>query len=455
MVYKSPIWHPCSQMKDYESVAPIAIWRAEGSYLILKDGSKVIDAIASWWCKSLGHQHPRLKKALLQQTEKFEHVILANTTHEIIEQLSEALTQLLPALNKVFYASEGSSAIEIALKMSVHARQITGEHTRKHFIALQNGYHGETVGALSVSDVGLYRAPYQSLLFNTHFVEEIPYVTGVHDPLWLNCDEHWQRIEKQLAPYADTATALLVEPIVQGAGGMKIYSQAFLKHLHQWARDHHIHFIADEIMTGIGRTGKMLAVEYANIEPDMLCLSKGLTSGWLPFSAVLVHEDIYQLFYDDYATGKAFLHSHTYCGNALAASVALEVLRIFKEENICEEACVLGKYMLQKMQSIANETGILKNVRGMGAIVAAEVLNPDERRLGFEIFKQALSQGALLRPLGNTLYWLPPLNTSFSTIDALAEITQSCIVRSTHAIYKYNSLIQNRINDHFQRLKPA
>src|SRR3990167_6262393 len=164
MVYKSPIWHPCSQMKDYESVAPIAIWRAEGSYLILKDGSKVIDAIASWWCKSLGHQHPRLKKALLQQTEKFEHVILANTTHEIIEQLSEALTQLLPALNKVFYASEGSSAIEIALKMSVHARQITGEHTRKHFIALQNGYHGETVGALSVSDVGLYRAPYQSLL---------------------------------------------------------------------------------------------------------------------------------------------------------------------------------------------------------------------------------------------------------------------------------------------------
>ena len=294
------------------------------SHLHLHDGRKIIDAISSWWCKSLGHQHPRLKRALLAQVEKFEHVILANTTNETIVHLTEKLAQLMPSLNKVMYASDGSCAVEMAMKMSLHARQIEGKHQRKLFIALENGYHGETAGALSVSDLGLYRAPYQDMLFDTKLILSLPYVTGAHDPLWSDCESHWEKIENQLKPFAESATAVILEPIMQGAAGMKIYSQDFLKRLRHWTHEHGIHLIADEIMTGIGRTGKMLACEHANIEPDFICLSKGLTSGWLPLSAMLTRSAIYDLFYDDYASGKSFLHSHTHSGNVLAASVAIE-----------------------------------------------------------------------------------------------------------------------------------
>jgi adenosylmethionine-8-amino-7-oxononanoate aminotransferase len=418
------IWHPCSQMKDYEIFKPLIIAGASQSYFHLQDGRKVIDAISSWWCKSLGHQHPRIKRALLAQVEKFEHVILANTTNETIVDLSERLARLMPALDKVMYASDGSCAVEMAMKMSLHAREITGEHERKLFIALENGYHGETIGTLSVSDLGLYRAPYQSVLFDTKLISGLPYVTGEQDALWNNCEAQWNEIVKTLEPFAETATAVILEPIVQGAAGMKIYSQDFLKRLRAWTAQHSIHLIADEIMTGIGRTGKMLACEHAGIEPDFICLSKGLTGGWLPLSAMLTRSSIYNLFYDDYANGKSFLHSHTHSGNVLAASVAIEVLKIMQEENLCARAVDVGKIMRDHMQAIADETGKLANVRGIGAMVAADlVCDEPGRRYGFEIYQKAVELGALLRPIGNTLYWLPPLNVEAETLAELREIT--------------------------------
>lgn len=420
------IWFPCSQMKDYETLPPIAVKSAKGSLLTLEDDTTIIDAVSSWWCKSLGHRHPRLQNALINQLEQFEHIIGTNTVNETLTLLSEKLATLQPELDKVFYASDGSMAVEIALKMSLHARLLESKPKKKQFIALENGYHGETLGTLSVSDVGLYKAPYRDYCFNTTFLGPLPYVTSTEDPLWTDAKAHWEVIEKKLTPLVDTTTAIIVEPLVQGACGMKIYSLDFLERLSQFAKANDIHLICDEIMTGFSRTGKTLAIHHGNIQPDFVCLSKGLTGGNLALSAVLTSNDIYQLFYDDYETGKAFLHSNTYCGNALAASIAVEVLNIHEEEDINKQASLLGGLMYKEMRRVSESVDCLTNVRQLGAIVAAEI-NIDKPRPGFKLFEAALKHGAFIRPLGNTLYWLPPLNTPEHIIQKLANITIEAI----------------------------
>ena len=421
------IWHPCSQMKDYETLKPLEVIGANGCYITLANGNKLIDANSSWWCKLLGHQHPRLKAAIKKQMERFEHVALTNLTNATIVTLSEKLAQLTSNLDKVFYASDGACAIEIAMKMSLHSRKIAGDKKRTQFMALENGYHGETIGALSVSDIGIYRDPYRSMLIDTNFLSPLPYVLNTQDPLWQDSQFYWERIEKKLAPFSETLTAILVEPIVQGAGGMKIYAQDFLKRLRAWTKQHHIHLIADEIMTGMGRTGKMLACQHADIEPDFLCLSKSLTGGWLPLSAVLTHQSIYDLFYDDYKKGKSFLHSHTYSGNALAASVAIEVLNLIEEENVVEKANQVGQTMYENMLTIADDTKKLSHVRSIGAMVAADLICYPRERVGFEIYKKAIALGAFMRPLGNTIYWLPPLSMDVDTLTKLKIITEQAI----------------------------
>ena len=423
------LWHPCSQMQDYEKFLPLHVVNAHGPYLELADGRLIIDAISSWWCKALGHGHPRLKDALIKQIHSFEHVILANTTNTTIVDLSEKLASLTKTLKKVFYASDGSSAIEIALKMSLHARQIQGQPQRNRYVALTNGYHGETLFALSVSDLGLYKQPYQNIVVDTLFIRDLPYVSGIDDPLWQDCGDYWWRIEAQLNQHADTITAIIIEPVVQGVGGMLIYSQDFLCRLRMWAHAHDIHLIADEIMTGLGRTGTALACNHAGIEPDFLCLGKGLTGGFLPLSAVLMTPTIYDLFYADYALGRSFLHSHTFSGNALAASVALECLQVLEEENIYARVQTNASYMRTLMQQLADETGKLTNVRGIGAIVAADlVVTNQQDRIGYQVYQHAVKYGALLRPLGNTICWLPPLNINNSVLTELQTITRRAIM---------------------------
>lgn len=421
------IWHPCSQMKDYETFQPLNIVKARGEYLYLENGQKIIDAISSWWCKSLGHNHPHLKKALLAQLEQFEHVILANTTNSTIQKLSEKLVALMPALQKIFFAGDGSCAVEIALKMSLHWRKIHGQNKKTKFMTLRNAYHGETAGAMSVSDLGIYRHAYQELLFDTIIIDPIPYVSGVEDPLWHDASEAWNIFLQKYQP--DEVTAIIVEPIIQGAAGMQIYSADFLKRLSAWAKQNNIHLIADEIMTGFGRTGKMFACEHANITPDFLCIGKGLTSGWLPLSVVMTHDAIYQAFYDDYEKGKSFLHSHTFSGNALAASIALAVLEVFEQENILAHTNKIAAIMRENMQAIANDTKKIHSLRSIGAIVAADLSNPNNiPRLGYQLYQKAIKQGVLLRPLGNTIYWLPPLNTAEMVLTELKSITQAVLL---------------------------
>ena len=422
----STIWHPCSQMKDYESFPPLPITSATGPHLQLADGSQLIDAISSWWCKSLGHRHPRLQAALIEQSRIMEHAILANTTNEAIVACSEAILSLSPAHDKVMYASDGSCAVEIALKMAIHAQQLKGQSQRTQFMALKNGYHGETALTLSVSDVGLYKAPYAPLLQDVPYIDPQILTTGPSDPNWDQPipEASWAEILKQLKPHAATTAAIIFEPIVQGAGCMTMYHPDVLRRLRAYSQEHGIFLIADEIMTGIGRTGKMLACEHAGIHADFVCLSKGLTGGYLPFSAVMIPQFIYDLFYDDYDTGKAFLHSHTYTGHALGARVATETLKIMQEESICLQSEYNGNLMRQLMQELADETGLLGPVRQIGSLVAAELTGKaDTPRGGYQLYREAVKHGALLRPLGNTVYWMPPLNTPTEVLHELQKIT--------------------------------
>lgn len=424
------VWHPCSQMKDYEVFPPVEVAAAAGSRLILKDGSTVLDATSSWWCKTLGHGHPRLRAALIRQAETFEHVISANTTNETLVDLSEQLAGLCPPLNKVFYGGDGSTAVEIALKMALHAQSIRGREQRTRFLALENGYHGESGLALAVSDLGIYRRPYAAVLPEPAILNGMPYVTGPEDPLWNDCGAVWPTLERELDRHRETAAALILEPVLQGAGGMRVYSPDLLRRLRAWTQQHDILLIADEILTGFWRTGEALAIHHAGIVPDLLCLSKGLTAGWMPFSATLVHPDLYDLFYADYGTGRDFLHSNTYSGNALGAAVAREALSIYAEPGFGAATAAFSANLHAAWKQVVTATGALENVRMLGGMVAADLKLPEalrDQRVGFGLFREAMAHGALLRPLGNTVYWLPPLNTPVADVDQLAEITAASI----------------------------
>lgn len=424
------IWHPCTQMKDFERVPPLIIQEAKGSYLYTDKGP-LIDAISSWWCKSLGHGHPVILEAISRQMNQFEHVIAANTTHPSLVELGEKLADISNKKH-LYFACDGSSAVEIALKLALHAKQIQGEPSRNQFIALKNGYHGETFGALAVSDLGIYKEPYQSGCgLQCHFIEAGPSISSINDPAWQNAEAHWQQCLLKLEAIKDQVCAVIVEPLIQGGGGMFCYSADFLKRLGLWAKDNGIYFIADEIMTGMGRTGEWLACHYAAIEPDLICLSKGLTSGTLPLSLVLIDEAIYQLFYEEedyqnqqHQPQRSFLHSHTHSGNAMSIAAALATIRVMESEGINEQAKVLSKYMQRLFWDMAETSQKITNVRCLGAMVAGDLLPLEGRQsVGSLVYEEALKQGVLLRPIGNTLYWMPPLNTGLDTMDALAEAT--------------------------------
>lgn len=423
------LWHPGNALKDFEKNPPFIVKKARGSFIEGTDGHRIIDGISSWWCKTLGHNHPRLKSALIKQIHEFEHVINATSTNQILVDLSELLVSLVPGMGKVFYASDGSNSIEIALKMSLHSRYNQGESTKKKFFSLDNGYHGETCGALSVTHLNKVKQVYHSLLFDCFSIQEIPYVNTPHEDLWNNCQDHWNKVQGFLETHHHEITAIIFEPIVQGAGNMKIYSQDFLRRLRAWTKGHNIHLIADEIMTGIGRTGKMFACEHAEITPDFMCLSKGLTSGWLPFSAVLTTNEIYDCFYGKIKSDKVFYHSHTHSGNVLGACLALETLKIMTEDFDWEELNGKSTYLLHSLQEVADVTKILSNVRGIGMIAAVDieenVYTPKRMK---EMIQIAFQKGALLRPLGKTVYWLPPLNIEKKTIDELKDITQNALM---------------------------
>jgi adenosylmethionine-8-amino-7-oxononanoate aminotransferase len=445
-------WHPCSQMRDYREFPPLEIVGAHGSRLRLGDGREILDAISSWWCKALGHGHPHLAAALRAQQEAFEHVITANTTSAHLVRLCERLLAAANGLpppawgaaapagrapghfGKVFLADNGSTAVEIALKMALQAQAQRGAPGRTRFAALENGYHGETVGTLSVGDLGLYADPYRALFFPVTRLDRLPYRAGPHDPAWLDAGAEWPALAAALDARADTLAAIVYEPVLQAAGGMLFFSPDLLRRLRRWADDHGVFLIADEIAAGMGRLGAVLASHLADgpgrtattALPDFAVLSKGLTAGVLPLSAVLTTDAIYALFDADYGARRAFLHSNTYTGNALAVAVANAVLDVFAADDILGRVAARGPRLRAALEAIAVGRPYLGPVRACGMVAAVDIRAADGRardpraRTGYRVYREAVRRGALLRPLGDTMYLFPPLTVGD---DELGEMT--------------------------------
>jgi len=410
------IWHPCTQMKDHEFLPLIPIKEGKGVYLFDFDGNRYIDAISSWWVNLFGHSNEYINSKVKEQIEKLEHVIFAGFTHEQIVKLSERLVKITPkGLNKCFYADNGSSAIEVALKMSFHYHKNKGR-IKPLFVSLKNSYHGETIGALSVGDVELYKDTYEEILIKTI---QAPTPKDMSEAAAIDAAKDLEAIfEKN----KDLVSAFIIEPLVQCAGYMHMYHPLYLKLSYDLCKKYGIHFIADEIAVGFGRTGEMFACEQAGISPDFICLSKGLTGGYLPLSVVLTTDEIYGAFYCDYNQYKAFLHSHSYTGNPLACSAANATLDIFENDNVLEKNRVKIEYLSKKIEKFKDLKNV-KEVRQTGMIAAIELqgYKPQER-VGLKVYQYGLKNGVLLRPLGHVIYFMPPYIITFEEIDKMINV---------------------------------
>ncbi len=431
------IWHPCTQMKDHETYPPICIERGQGIYLFDREGRAYIDAISSWWVNLFGHANTRIIQAVGKQLSRLEHVIFAGFTHAPAEELAERLLALAPTgLTRVFFADNGSCAVEAALKMSHASWRNRGQPEKKRFIYLQNGYHGETMGALSVCGDKLYAAPFRPL-----FVEQIE----VAGPDCLGCPYGQSRetcdapcfafMQEAIDRHAKELSGVIVEPLVQCAGNFRMYPPVYLAKLRQATLAAGIHFIADEIAVGFGRTGTMFACEQAGVSPDFMCLSKGITSGALPLSCVLTTDAVFDAFYHDYVDDMAFLHSHSYTGNPLACAAAVETLRIFEDEDVINANRPKIAHLQAAVRQRFSGHKHVADIRSTGWITAVELMaDPASKtpfdwkaRLGLQIYRQALSRGALLRNLGDTIYFMPPYVITLEEIDRLTDIALDAV----------------------------
>lgn len=431
------IWHPCSQMKDYEEFLPIVIERGNGSYLYDINGKEYIDIISSWWCNLLGHSNEKINAAIKKQLDKLEHVIFANFTHEPVINLCQKLVKVLPkGLCKFNFSDNGSASVECALKMAFQYMHQTGRPQKRKFMCLTDGYHGETLGALSVGTMDLYAKIYKPMLMESIQIEapncyRCPYGKNRED---CNC-ECFIRVEETFENFASETCALILEPLLQGSAGMRIYPPLYLKKMRKICTQYDVLLIFDEIATGFGRTGKMFAADHANISPDIMTLSKGLTAGYMPMAITVTTQEIYDAFYDDYLSQKAFMHSHTYSGNPLGSACANAVLDILMNDNILDLASENSKYLNSKLKEELLDHKNIGEIRSLGLINAMELVNGKdtkesflaEKRVGYEIYKEAIKKGLILRPLGNVLYFNPPLNTERYTYDKAIEICKDSI----------------------------
>ncbi|MGA0027182.1 MAG: adenosylmethionine--8-amino-7-oxononanoate transaminase [Steroidobacteraceae bacterium] len=426
------VWHPCTQMKDHETLPLVPIARGEGPWLYDFDGRRYLDAISSWWVNLFGHCNPTINAALKEQLGRLEHVILAGFTHEPVLELSERLVKLLPeGLTRCFYADNGSAGVEVAVKMSYHYWLNRGQPAKRRFVTLSNSYHGETLGALSVGDVALYKQVYQPLLLDVITVPSPDCYTREAGEDW---ESHSRRMfahmEATLERHAHEVAAVIVEPLVQCAGGMRMYHPVWLSMLREACDRHGVHLIADEIAVGFGRTGTLFACEQASIRPDFICLSKGLTSGYLPLSVVVTTEDVFDAFYDDYTKLSAFLHSHSFTGNPLACTAALATLDLFASGQVLERNRTLAARMARAAAPLADHPCV-GEVRQTGMILAIEMVRDRlgrqpfdwRERRGLRAYRHALSREVLLRPLGNVLYWMPPYVLTDEEVDLLGVVT--------------------------------
>jgi len=424
------LWHPCSQMKDHEWLPMIPVRRGRGVWLEDFDGKRYLDAISSWWVNLFGHSNPVINAAVSDQLESLEHVILAGFTHEPVVRLSERLVEITPpGLSRCFFADNGSSAVEVALKMSFHYWRNCGRPRKTRFIKLSNSYHGETLGALALGDVPLYTETYSALLMDT---------ITVPSPDCFNREpgeskeqytrRQFEKMEEALAANAETVCAVIIEPLIQCAGNMRMYDPVYLELLRNACDRHGVHLIADEIAVGFGRTGTLFACEQAGISPDFMCLSKGLTGGYLPLSVVVTGNGIYDAFYDDYDTLRAFLHSHSFTGNPLGCAAALATLGIFEKQDVIGDNRVLSRMMAAAVAGLEDHPHVAE-VRQCGMALAIEMIcnkekrehYPWQERRGLSVYRHGLASGVLLRPMGDVVYFMPPYVITPEEIGLMAE----------------------------------
>jgi adenosylmethionine---8-amino-7-oxononanoate aminotransferase len=436
----SVVWHPCTQMAEHPDTLPlIPIRRGHGVWLEGVDGKRYLDAVSSWWTNLFGHAEPRIAAAIAAQAHELEHVIYAGFSHEPGLKLAEALVDAAPSgLSRVFYADNGSAAVEIALKMSFHHFYNRGDFKRTKFISLNNGYHGETLGALSMGDIPLYRKVYAPLLLEPLFA---PSPDAYDSDAGESAEHYALRMAEKLAAlfeqHSGEICALILEPLVQCAGGMRMHHPVYLKHARKICTQHGAHLIADEIAVGFGRTGTLFACEQASISPDFMCLSKGLTGGFMPMSAVLTTQHVYESFLD-VSRERAFLHSHSYTGNPLACAAALASLTIFNSDDVLEKNKITAHKMAAYAEIFKQHTHVAE-VRQTGMILAIEMVQdkktktpfaPSERR-GLRAYQHAIAKGVVLRPLGDVLYWMPPYCIDDEALQYLSNVTASALHEAT------------------------
>jgi adenosylmethionine-8-amino-7-oxononanoate aminotransferase len=432
-------------MREHPDTLPLVpIARGEGAYLIGHDGRRYLDAVSSWWTNLFGHAEPRIGAAIARQAGQLEHVMLAGFTHEPAVELAEKLLAIAPRqsdrppLAKVFYADNGSAGVEVALKMAFHYFHNRGETRRTRFIALENGYHGETIGALAVGDIPLYRRVYAPLLAEALFVPSPDaYLAGPGESAEDRARHAADALANLLDQHPGEICAVVLEPRVQCAGGMRMHHPEYLKRVRQLCDANGVFLIADEIAVGFGRTGTMFASEQSGVMPDLLCLSKGLTGGFLPLAAVLTTQSIYDAFLDD-SRERAFLHSHSYTGNPLACAAALATLRIFEEDGTLARNLATAAKM-SAMAAPFSELSHVADVRQAGMIVAFELTQngdkgtpfPASARIGLRAYRAALARGVVLRPLGDVLYWMPPYCADDEQLALMAKTTLEAIEEAT------------------------
>lgn len=430
------IWHPCSQMKDYEEFPPPIIERAQGAWLYDTEGNAYLDIVSSWWANLLGHANETINARLKEQLDRLEHVIFANFSHRPAIELAERLAELVPpGLTKFHFNDNGSAAVEAALKMAFQYCNQTGRTTKTRFMCFTESYHGETIGALSVGSMDLFAEIYKPMLMENIRVEapdcyRCPY-GKTRDCCACEC---FEQAERTFAEHGEETAAMIIEPLLQGSAGMRIYPDLYLRKLRALCTEYDVLLIADEIATGFGRTGALFATGRAGITPDIMCLSKGLTGGYLPMSLTIVKEKIYDAFYADWSEGKAFMHSHTYAGNPLGCTAALAVLDILERDHILEQAAATAEWLTVRLTETFGDHPHIGEIRHIGLIHAVELVAdretkrpfPSGRRLGYEIYRRALQHGLVLRPLGDVLYFNPPLNITKEELDfAIAGMQQA------------------------------
>jgi adenosylmethionine-8-amino-7-oxononanoate aminotransferase len=414
------VWHPCTQMKSHERFPLVPLARADGVWLEDFEGRRYLDGVSSWWVNLFGHGNARINAAITDQLSRLEHAMLAGFSHEPAVELAERLAKLAPGkLGHAFFASDGASAAEIALKMASHYWANRGEPGKNRFVALEGGYHGETLGALGVTDVAVFRDAYAPLLreaivapFPSRAVEDHQYAGQ------RGAGEAARALERILADRHAQIAALIVEPLVQGAAGIRFYHPDYLRRARALCTKYRVLLVADEIMTGFGRTGTMFACEQAQVAPDLLCLSKGITGGYLPLSCVLATDEVYSAFYDDRAA-RGFLHSHSYSGNPLACRAACAVLDIFEDDGVIAANERTAAVFFEAAGALAHHPKV-RDFRHLGMIWAFEVPGEDAE-FAAKAFQLGLEKGVLLRPIGRTVYFMPPYVTRLEEFRLLVD----------------------------------